>query len=118
MNNNFFKAGSWNVCCDRCGRKYKRDQCQKEWTGLLVCSTCYEPRHPITRPLPAVVDSRGVRDARPRPATVYVDPVESLSVWGVSYETSQGIDANAGWTSISITWNGGSDTTDFIYGDN
>lgn len=42
----YYRHGSWNVICDRCGFKFKSDQCQMTWDGLFVCNKCYEPRHP------------------------------------------------------------------------
>ena len=40
------KLGSWNVCCDLCGRKRKGDELLKTWNGLWVCAEHWEPRHP------------------------------------------------------------------------
>ncbi len=40
------ELGSWNVYCDRCRRKYKNYDLRKEWTGLMVCERCWDPRHP------------------------------------------------------------------------
>lgn len=42
----YYKSGDWNVICDRCGHKYKASKLQREWTGLMVCSQCFETRHP------------------------------------------------------------------------
>lgn len=47
----YYKHGSWNCICDRCGFKYKAEQIRMEWNGLRVCSgkgtnDCWEPRHP------------------------------------------------------------------------
>ena len=36
-----------NAVCDRCGFDMKHYELQKEWTGLMVCSKCWEPRHPM-----------------------------------------------------------------------
>lgn len=36
-----------NAICDRCGFKYKHYQLRKEWTGFMVCDSCWEPRHPM-----------------------------------------------------------------------
>lgn len=47
MNSNYWKKGSWNVLCDACGKKYKADMLQKQWNELMVCSNCFEIRHPI-----------------------------------------------------------------------
>ena len=41
-----FVLGEWNVLCDRCGIQFKASQLKDEWTGLKVCSECWEPRHP------------------------------------------------------------------------
>ena len=42
----YLKLGSWNACCDRCGRKRKGDELKKTWNGLWVCPEHWEPRHP------------------------------------------------------------------------
>lgn len=34
--------------CHRCGFQFPSTEIKKEWTGLLVCNTCWEPRHPQT----------------------------------------------------------------------
>jgi hypothetical protein len=38
--------GSWNVICDQCGRKFKEEDLQLRWDGLMVCSKDWEPRQP------------------------------------------------------------------------
>lgn len=40
------KKGTWRAQCDRCGFDYHADQMKKEWNGLRVCKSCWEPRHP------------------------------------------------------------------------
>ncbi len=46
----YWKKGSWNVFCQRCQSKCKREQLKQEWTGLWVCDksvhNCWEERHP------------------------------------------------------------------------
>jgi hypothetical protein len=42
----YLKLGSWNACCDRCGRNRKGDELKKTWDGLWVCAEHWEPRHP------------------------------------------------------------------------
>lgn len=44
--NQHWVASAWSALCDRCGFKYKSFQLRKEWTGLMVCKDCWEPRHP------------------------------------------------------------------------
>lgn len=44
---------------------------KKEWTGLIVCTECYDPRHPqdLVRPK---ADNQSVKDPRPAPTVVYL----------------------------------------------
>ena len=41
-----FKPGDNWAECQRCGFDIYGSKLKKEWTGLLVCSKCWEPRHP------------------------------------------------------------------------
>lgn len=41
-----YAKGQWNAVCDRCGQWFKSGQLRREWTGLRVCTGCWEPRHP------------------------------------------------------------------------
>lgn len=62
----YYKKGSWNVICDRCSAKRKREEVGLEWTGFLVClDTCLEPRHPMDL-LKVTPDYQAVPIARPR----------------------------------------------------
>jgi len=54
----YLKIGDHNAWCMRCGFKYKASELSKEWTGLLVCSTCLDLRHPQDL-------LRGVRETPP-----------------------------------------------------
>lgn len=58
--------------CDRCGFRRPLDQLRKEWTGLKVCSDCFDRRHPqdFVRGVP---DPQHVPDPRPEPADVFVE---------------------------------------------
>lgn len=40
--------GNWKVTCHRCGFWFPSSEIKREWTGLLVCEKCWEPRHPQT----------------------------------------------------------------------
>lgn len=58
--------------CDRCGFEYWLNQLRKEWTGLMVCNSCWDPRHP-QESVRSVPDNQGVRpNMRPEPADVFV----------------------------------------------
>lgn len=42
----YFAPGQHNFICDQCGFKLKSNDKRKQWDGLIVCSKCYDPRHP------------------------------------------------------------------------
>lgn len=42
----YFKMGSWNATCWRCGKVQKADDMVKNWQGYYVCPKHNEPRHP------------------------------------------------------------------------
>lgn len=77
MGDLYFLKGSWNVICDRCGLKFKATQVKQEWTGLMVCEECWEPRHPqdFIRTVP---DRMDVPFTRPRPADFFITPMYGL----------------------------------------
>ena len=67
-----WEPGKWNVICDRCGKKFKSDEVQREWTGLIVCKDrCFETRHPqdFVRSRP---DNTQVAFTRPEPVDQFV----------------------------------------------
>ena len=49
--------------CERCGFRYRFKELRKEWTGLLVCPTCFEKKHPQLTPRKAT-DNQVVKGAR------------------------------------------------------
>lgn len=68
---NYLKLGDWNSICDRCGFKYKASQLKKEWTGVMVCSHCWEIRHPQTL-IRVPTERGGVPWARPETPDVFI----------------------------------------------
>jgi len=54
LKSTWFKSGLWNAICDRCGFKFKNTDLKQTWDGLMVCASCWEPRHPqeLIRPIP------------------------------------------------------------------
>ena len=38
----------WKATCHRCGFQFPSFEIKKEWTGLLVCGSCFEQRHEQT----------------------------------------------------------------------
>ena len=78
----YLELGKWNVICQRCGVKYKNDEVEKEWTGLIVCRIkCFEVRHPqdFVRSRP---DNQEVPYTSPEPTDINVS---------VTYDTSTGV---------------------------
>lgn len=70
---NRLELGKWNCICDRCGFEFKSDELKKEWTNLMVCSSCWEPRHPqdLLRPR---VERGDIPWSRPEPVEIEVSP--------------------------------------------
>jgi hypothetical protein len=46
MKPNYYTKGDWNAICDACGMQFKASELRKRWDGLMVHSTCWEPRQP------------------------------------------------------------------------
>lgn len=67
----YWKQGSWNVICDRCGEKKKAEEVRQDWQGFIVCSSCYEPRHSLDF-IRTKTDKQSVPFSRPRPPDVFV----------------------------------------------
>ncbi len=77
------------MICDRCGFKYWNYELRMEWTGLMVCSADWDPRHPqdFVRGVP---DNQTVAIARPEPADVFIgdsdyDVTDVLLLEGAPY---------------------------------
>lgn len=63
-----YEPGTYNVQCERCGRAVKRYMAvfDGQYPGMLVCTECYDPKHPFELPRKTRPDNMSVRDARPR----------------------------------------------------
>jgi hypothetical protein len=58
--------------CDRCGFVVEpHTKLRKEWTGLLVCGPCWDPKPAELRPPPVKPEGLPVRDARPEPDPIF-----------------------------------------------
>ncbi len=105
MSSNYYELGSANFICDKCGQKWKTSQRKKEWNGLIVCERCYDPKHPVLEPLPAVIDAQPIPDSRPRPTDINVAGFnEGQQVWGSIYRTTQGLVSNINWEGWDTYW--------------
>lgn len=58
--------------CPRCGFKKRLNTFRREWTGLRVCSSCYDPRHP-QMDVRGVPDRQAVRDPAPQTTPIFLD---------------------------------------------
>lgn len=70
-NADFYKDGSFNRICDRCGFKVKAENTRKEWNGAIVCKTHWDPRHPQDK-IRGKADRQSVPNPRPDPDPVFV----------------------------------------------
>lgn len=61
----------WKAICDRCGFEFYSFELKREWQGLMVCHSCFEPRHPQDF-VRAVPDRQGVPWTRPEPENTFV----------------------------------------------
>ena len=83
------------VICDRCGFKVRRHRCRKTWDNLLVCSECWEPRHPQDF-VKSIPNPQTVPDARPRPTDVFGCGTSEMVAGTISTQTY----------AINRLWNG------------
>ena len=70
----YLPGGHW-ATCDRCGGEFRHYNTRKEWTGYRVCKDCLDHRSPQEK-LRGRADKQAVRDPRPRPADVFLEPDE------------------------------------------
>lgn len=75
-----WKPGRWKVVCDRCGFRFHSDALKLEWTGLRVCSGCFETRNPqdFLRVQPEKIVPEWVR---PEPADTFAS---TCDLWSAS----------------------------------
>lgn len=66
-----YRTGDWNIICDRCSKKIKASKAKHEWTGLIVCDNCFEPRHSQDY-IKVKQDKITVPFLRPRPEDVFI----------------------------------------------
>jgi hypothetical protein len=59
----YLSHNHWMIC-DRCGGQYRYSDMKEEWTGLWVCTGCFQTRHPQDF-VTGVTDDQTVPVARP-----------------------------------------------------
>lgn len=62
---NAYRPGGVYGLCDRCSFQFRLKSLRKEWTGMMVCSKCFDEKPaeltpPVVRP-----EGVPVKDARP-----------------------------------------------------
>lgn len=73
------RFGEPAAICDRCGFKFQHGQLRKEWTGFMVCSPCWDPKHPQLS-IRGVPDHQGIRpNMRPEPADQFIEPTATTA---------------------------------------
>ncbi len=94
MSNDYYKEGSWNVICDSCGKKRKREQVKRTWDGFMMCTIehCWYPKHPNDMPRKIIPDGLPVPNARPR---ANIDDLPRVTWPGSGL---------VNWESTTVTW--------------
>jgi hypothetical protein len=59
----------------RCGFERPRNALRKEWTGLLVCSECFDRRN-VQEFVRGVPDMQAIKDPAPEPADYFLSTNE------------------------------------------
>jgi len=72
----YYRSGTYNGICDRCGSKFKFSDLKLEWDGLYVCTAngCWEARQPQDY-VKGVRDNMAVPVSRPDQPAVYLDEI-------------------------------------------
>lgn len=65
-------AGDPKRCCERCGGEFRVSTTRKEWSGLIVCSDCFDPRPVHLEPPKVSGEGLPIRDPRPEPPPWFV----------------------------------------------
>lgn len=81
----YYRSGTYNGICDRCGSKFKFSDLKLEWDGLYVCTAngCWEPRQPQDY-VKGVRDDMSVPVSRPDQPNVFLDTIYSNPITSVA----------------------------------
>ena len=44
---NYYKRGSYNAVCDVCGFRFKAEELDARWDGVMACKKDWEPRNSL-----------------------------------------------------------------------
>lgn len=67
----YIPGDNW-VICDRCGFRIRASNLRTEWTGVKVCSKCYEPKH-AQLDVKARPEKIAAEIIRSQPTDIYLD---------------------------------------------
>jgi hypothetical protein len=65
----YIPGGVW-ACCDRCAFNVRFWNLRREWTGLMVCGPCWDPRPAELTPPRIGPEGVPLPNARPDPGDV------------------------------------------------
>jgi hypothetical protein len=68
---NHWEPGNHWIICDECGLKYRKNETRKRWDKAIVCSDCWEPRHPQDF-VRGKTDRQAVKNARPEGTDTFI----------------------------------------------
>jgi hypothetical protein len=72
------RRGEWLLTDDRTGQTIWSGDARREWNGLIVHKSVYEPRHPIDYLRSRPDRSLTVPFARPEPTPVFIGPLVTI----------------------------------------
>jgi hypothetical protein len=88
---------SWAIS-DRSGLKFPYTEMVREWNGMLVHTSEYEPKQPQLDPKPVGSDPQALWNPRPQPAStaslilLTVDPFTTVNYLGTTYVNVYSVD--------------------------
>lgn len=88
---------------DRSGFKVRSYRTRKEWTGLIIKDTMWEPRHPQDF-VRGVRDDQSVPDPRPRQADQFLYVNTTLASAANAGATSLSLVSTTGMSSGDVVW--------------
>jgi hypothetical protein len=87
-----FVSGDWWILCDSCNKKIQASKAKHRWDGFIVCSDCFETRHPQDF-IRTRADKISVPFSRPRSTDTYV-VTDDVFYWDNRYTKSGYIDGD------------------------
>lgn len=98
MGEDGWRIGDHRVISDRSGRKIWASESRKQWNGLVVHESEWEPRHPLDS-IRARRENPGVQNARPEPPDTFIGPLTTtVTTAAVAGATSLEVASTVGMT--------------------